>query len=137
YAMAIIIAALAPIFSLERVEGRIFQPLALTYSFALVAALVFALTIVPALLAIALRPKDATLTEPRFVGWLRSRYEALVNGVVRRPVTPLVIGGLLIVATGFVGSRLGTEFLPALDEGDLVVFVEMPASISLEEGSSI
>ena len=64
YAMAIIIAALVPIFSLERVEGRIFQPLAVTYSFALIAALVFAFTVVPALLAVSLRAKDAELKEP-------------------------------------------------------------------------
>lgn len=137
YAMAIIIAAMAPIFSLERVEGRIFQPLAMTYSFALVAALVFALTIVPALLAIALRPKDAELREPRFVAFLRERYEAVVQRGVARPLAPIVAGGFLLVAAGIVGSRLGTEFLPALDEGDLVVFVEMPASISLEEGRDV
>ncbi len=137
YAMAIIIAALVPIFSLERVEGRIFRPLAMTYSFALVAALVFALTIVPALLAIALRPKDASMKEPRFVGWLRERYSTVVGRAVGRPLVPLALGGALLLATGLVGSRLGTEFLPALDEGDLVVFVEMPASVSLEEGRDI
>jgi cobalt-zinc-cadmium resistance protein CzcA len=137
YAMAIIIAALAPILSLERVEGRIFRPLALTYSFALVAALVFALTIVPALLALALRPKDAALREPHFVVWLRDRYRAVVHRLVGRPILPLALGGLLLVAGGAVGSQLGTEFLPALDEGDIVVFVEMPASVSLEEGRDI
>lgn len=137
YAMAIIIAALVPIFSLERVEGRIFQPLAMTYAFALVAALVFALTVVPALLAVALRPKDADLREPRFVGWLRARYEAVLRRGLARPAVPLVVGAALLLAAVAVGSRLGTEFLPALDEGDLVVFVEMPASVSLEEGRDI
>lgn len=137
YAMAIIIAALIPIFSLERVEGRIFRPLAMTYSFALVAALVFALTIVPALLAIALRPKDAELKEPRFVGWLRDRYRRAVALCVDRPWLPLAAGALLFVAAGGVGSQLGTEFLPQLDEGDLVIFVEMPSSVSLEQGQDI
>lgn len=137
YAMAIIIAALVPIFSLERVEGRIFRPLATTYSFALVAALVLALTVVPALLAVVLRTKDAELREPRFVGWLRDRYRAAASFAVGRPAVPLVAGALLLGAAALVGSRLGTEFLPQLDEGDLVVFVEMPASISLEEGQDI
>ncbi|MDQ3032468.1 MAG: CusA/CzcA family heavy metal efflux RND transporter [Myxococcota bacterium] len=137
YAMAIIIAALVPVFSLERVEGRIFRPLALTYSLALVAALVFAMTIVPALLALTLRPRDAELCEPRFVGWMRDRYRLLVAAGVRRPWVPFAAGAVLLVASGISGSRLGTEFLPALDEGDLVVFVEMPASISLEEGRDI
>jgi cobalt-zinc-cadmium resistance protein CzcA len=137
YAMAIIVAALAPIFSLERVEGRIFRPLALTYSLALAAALVFALTVVPALLAILLRPKDAELREPRFVVWLRDRYARIAASVVRRPWIPLALAVVLLIAGGVTSSRLGTEFLPALDEGDVVVFVEMPASISLEEGQEI
>jgi len=137
YAMAIIIAALIPIFSLERVEGRIFRPLAMTYSFALVAALVFALTIVPALLAVALRPKDAELAEPRFVGWLRDRYRRVVCLCVGRPWVPLAAAALLLVAASGVGAGLGTEFLPQLDEGDIVIFVEMPSSVSLEQGQDI
>lgn len=137
YAMAIIIAALVPIFSLERVEGRIFRPLAMTYSFALAAALVFALTVVPALLAVALRPADASLSEPRWVGRLRARYEAVVRRGIARPLWPLALAGALLALGGVVAGRLGTEFLPSLDEGDLVVFVEMPASISLEEGSDL
>ncbi len=66
YAMLIIIAALIPVFTLERVEGRIFRPLALTYSFALVGGLVFALTVVPALCATVLRNHDLYVEEPRF-----------------------------------------------------------------------
>src|SRR5690606_394634 len=66
YAMLIIIAALLPVFTLESVEGRIFRPLALTYAFALTGALVFALTIVPALCAFLFKPEHAKLTEPRW-----------------------------------------------------------------------
>lgn len=137
YAMAIIVAALAPIFSLERVEGRIFRPLALTYSLALTASLVFAFTVVPALLAVVLRPKDAELKEPAFVVWLRTRYQRVVSACVRHSSRTIAIALALMVAGGVVGSRLGTEFLPALDEGDLVVFVEMPSSIALDEGRDI
>lgn len=64
YAMAIIIATLIPVFTLESVEGRIFRPLALTYSFALVGALVFSLTLVPALCAMAMRPRTRTSRSP-------------------------------------------------------------------------
>jgi len=137
YAMAIIIAALVPVFSLERVEGRIFRPLALTYSMALVAALVFAMTTVPALLAFVLRTKDAELKEPRFVVWLRERYTRGVALAARRWWLPL-LAGVAVAALGVVVARgLGTEFLPALDEGDIVVFVEMPPSISLEGGRDL
>lgn len=137
FAMSIIIAALIPIFALERVEGRIYRPLAMTYSFALVAALVFAMTAIPALLALVLRVKDAELTEPRFVTWLRDRYARVAAGSMRRRWVALTVAGAVLGAAALIVPRLGSEFMPALDEGDVVVFVEMPASISLEEGRDI
>jgi len=137
FAMAIIIAALIPVFTLQRVEGRIFRPLSLTYSFALLGALVFALTIVPSLCAIVLRPRDAEVREPELLARLRSGYGSLVRWLFNR--RSLVVVGVLalVVATAFVARRLGTEFLPELDEGDIVIFVEMPPSIALERGTEI
>ena len=137
YAMAIIIAALIPVFTLERVEGRIFRPLALTYSFALTGALVFALTIVPALCALFLGNHGDHAGEPRFVTSLRDRYRALLSRLLERPAA--VIGGALAVlgAAALVAAHVGTEFLPELDEGDVVIFVEMPPSIALESGESL
>src|SRR4029078_2615271 len=73
YAMLIIIAALVPVFTLEQVEGRIFRPLALTYSFALVAALVLALTLVPALCAVGFS-RARVASEPRWLEQARLRY---------------------------------------------------------------
>ncbi len=137
FAMSIIIAALIPIFALERVEGRIYQPLAMTYSFALIAALIFAMTTIPALLAFVLRPKDAESVEPHFVTILRERYGRVVTGAMRRRWIPLGVGALIIASAILVVSELGSEFMPALDEGDIVVFVEMPSSISLEEGRDL
>ena len=137
YAMMIIIAALIPVFTLERVEGRIFRPLALTYSFALIGALVFALTAVPALCALLFNPRRMVVQEPRFLGLLRRGYARILAAALHyRAVTLCVAVGLLVVG-GVLGTRLGTEFLPELDEGDVVVFVEMPPSISLEEGQEI
>ncbi|MCE9577006.1 MAG: CusA/CzcA family heavy metal efflux RND transporter [Deltaproteobacteria bacterium] len=137
YSMAIIIAALIPVFTLQRVEGRIFRPLALTYSFALLAALVLALTLVPALCAIALRPKDAASPEPRTIEYIRLAYRRALAWLVRQRV--LVIGAALalLVGGGVVGRGLGAEFLPELDEGDFVIFVEMPPSISAAYGQKI
>jgi heavy metal efflux system protein len=137
FAMAIIVAALIPVFTLERVEGRIFRPLALTYSFALLGALVFALTVVPALCAVVLRPKDAEVREPRLVVYLRRSYETVLGRVLARRAA--ILGGVAALAllTALVGSRIGSEFLPELDEGDLVIFVEMPPSISLESGVEV
>ena len=137
YAMAIIVAALLPIFTLERVEGRIFKPLALTYSLALVGALVFSFTVVPALCAILLRPKDVVSADPRFVDWLRRGYGRTLALLLRRRGVSLVLAAGLLGAAATTAVRLGSEFLPSLDEGDLVVFVEMPASISLAEGQLV
>ncbi|PPD39324.1 MAG: CusA/CzcA family heavy metal efflux RND transporter [Methylobacter sp.] len=137
FAMMIIIAALIPVFTLERVEGRIFSPLALTYSFALGGALVLALTTVPALCALLFRPHHAAIREPAWLGRLRQAYAQLLKGILaRRKMALLAAAGLLVVG-GIEGSRLGSEFLPELDEGDLVVFVEMPSSIALEKGQDI
>lgn len=137
FAMSIIIAALMPVFTLERVEGRIFKPLSLTYSFALVGALVFALTVVPALCALLLRPKDGEVREPEFLLVLRERYRSAVGWLLGKRPFVLAAVASLALAAALVGSRLGSEFLPELDEGDFIVFVEMPPSVSLEKGIDI
>jgi cobalt-zinc-cadmium resistance protein CzcA len=137
YAMAIIIAALIPVFTLERIEGRIFHPLAMTYSFALAGALVFALTAVPALCALLLRPQDGAHGEPGFVVRLRALYARALAYTQRRRLATGVVAIALLTAGLVAQSRLGSEFLPELDEGDLVIFVEMPPSVSLETGGTI
>jgi cobalt-zinc-cadmium resistance protein CzcA len=137
FAMAIIIAALIPVFTLQRVEGRIFRPLSLTYSFALVGALVCALTVVPALCALVLRPKDADTREPALLARARERYSAIVSWLLGRRVLVVVSLVVLVAATTLVGRGLGSEFLPQLDEGDFVIFVEMPPSIALDKGTEI
>ena len=136
YAMLIIIAALVPVFTLQQVEGRIFRPLALTYSFALVAALILALTLVPALCALGFA-SGKTRAEPRWISALRERYRAGLGRLM--PMRALAIGmaGVFLAVTLWVGSKLGTEFLPELDEGDILVFVEMPPSIALEAAQTM
>jgi len=137
FAMLIIIAALIPVFTLERVEGRIFRPLAMTYSFALVGGLTFALFLIPALCASFIQPKHAQIAEPRFLERLRQIYAKLLNHALRRRFSAMIMAGLLLVVGLLAGAKLGTEFLPELDEGDIHVFVEMPASISLDKGQEI
>jgi len=137
YAMLIIIAALVPVFTLQSVEGRIFRPLALTYSFALVGALVFALTLVPAMAAALFRPKHAKLQDPRWIDRLRERYRRTLVWLMERRIVAPIIGIALLVAATVTVPLLGTEFLPELDEGDIQLFVEMPPSITLEKGQDI
>src|SRR4051812_272403 len=136
FAMLIIIAALVPVFTLEQVEGRIFRPLALTYSFALLAALVLALTLVPALCALGLA-RGRSVSEARWVEKARVRYRAWLARALARRGMVLAGAALFLVLTLGVATRLGTEFLPELDEGDFVVFVEMPPSIALEAAQTM
>ena len=136
FAMLIIIAALVPVFTLQQVEGRIFRPLALTYSFALAAALVLSLTLVPALCALGFirgRPRP----EPSWIEKARVRYRGWVGRLLGARGPMLAVAAAFLVASVALGSRLGTEFLPELDEGDFVVFVEMPPSIALEAAQTM
>lgn len=137
FAMGIIIAALIPVFTLQRVEGRIFRPLALTYSFALTGALVWALTTVPALCALFLRTKDMVAKPPVFLERLRDAHARTLKWLLMRRSVALGSALGLLALSGILGSRLGSEFLPELDEGDIVIFVEMPPSIALEAGQDI
>jgi len=137
YAMLIIIAALVPVFTLQSVEGRIFRPLALTYSFALIGALIFALTLVPALCAALLRPQHARLQEPAWTEWLRLRFRNSLSRVLRNRPSALAAAVLVLALAAATVARLGTEFLPELDEGDIQLFVEMPPSIALAKGQDI
>ncbi len=136
FAMLIIIAALVPVFTLQQVEGRIFRPLALTYSFALAAALVLSLTLVPALCALGFirgRPRP----EPGWIERARVRYRGWVGRLLGARAQMLAVAAAFLVASVFLGGRLGTEFLPELDEGDFVVFVEMPPSMALEAAQTM
>src|SRR2546423_10551661 len=114
FAMLIIIAALVPVFTLEQVEGRIFRPLALTYSFALLAALLLALTLVPALCAFGLA-RGRPVSEPRWIERTRVRYRGWLGRTVARRRLALAAAAAFFLATLGVGTRLGTALLPEID----------------------
>jgi cobalt-zinc-cadmium resistance protein CzcA len=137
FSMAIIGAAMTPIFTLERVEGRIFRPVALTYAFALGGALLFTLTAVPALTAAVLKHRRVQDVEPAFLHWLRERYFRMLRITTRRPGLTALSSLPLIALAGFLVTRLGSEFLPTMNEGDIHVTVTMPSSISLERGAEV
>jgi cobalt-zinc-cadmium resistance protein CzcA len=137
YAMLIIIAALVPVFTLQSVEGRIFRPLALTYAFALIGALVLSMTLVPALCAVLLRPEHAQHADPQWIERLRDLYRKSLAWTLQRRWAPLAASAALLVLGAGAVSHVGSEFLPELDEGDFVIFVEMPASIAMERGQDL
>jgi cobalt-zinc-cadmium resistance protein CzcA len=137
FSLSIIVAAMMPIFTLERVEGRIFRPVALTYGFALAGALLFTLTCVPALTAVLLENRKVKEVDPEFLVWLRKRYLSGLRVALRYPITTRFAGlAILAVAIALI-PRLGTEFLPEMNEGDIHITVTMPSEISLVRGARV
>jgi heavy metal efflux system protein len=136
FAKLIIIAALLPIFSFEKVEGKMFSPLAYTLGFALLGALIFTLTLVPVLISILLRKNVKEKHNPVV--------HFLVGGILKgfdftyRHRVTVVIASFIIIIAGFYSFRfLGSEFLPELDEGSIWLRVQMPYSVSLDKSVEV
>ncbi|MCK8490398.1 CusA/CzcA family heavy metal efflux RND transporter [Spirosoma sp. RP8] len=132
FSKLIIITALLPIFSFQKVEGKMFSPLAWTLGFALLGALLFTLTLVPVLCSILLKKNVREKNNP-----IVNFFERIVMGAFGwcfRHRRLSLIGSIgFMVATFFSSSLLGTEFLPQLNEGALWVTAELPMSMSLPE----
>ena len=137
FSMSIIVAAMMPIFTLERVEGRIFRPVALTYAFALGGALFFTLTVVPALTTVLLKNRKVEEVEPGFLVWMRARYLRILRWALKRPLLTASFGIPFLLLALILVPRLGSEFLPEMNEGDIHVTVTMPSAISLERGAQL
>jgi len=120
-----------PILLLEGVEGKMFRPMAFTVLFALGTALVLTFTWVPALASLLLR--KAHQREPRLVRLLRRGYEPILERALRRPRLVAALAVVLVLLGGIVASTRGVEFIPRLEEGDLVVQITRPPSVSLPE----
>jgi cobalt-zinc-cadmium resistance protein CzcA len=133
FALLIIIAAYLPIFLLERVEGRIFSPMANTVVAALVGALVFSISLVPVLATIAYRRPHKHRESP-LLRIARAAYEPTLAASLRRPVLVLLLAAAALVGAFAVLPRLGSEFLPELNEGSLYITLTLPSNISLTEG---
>ncbi len=120
YAIAIIIITYLPIFTLQRVEGRLFKPMAWTVTFALMGALLFSIVMAPVLAAYIFR-KGVHAWDNPIVKWITAHYEQTLNWIlVRRRVT-LVSAVVIFAITGYLafGGVIGSEFLPHLDEGSI------------------
>ena len=136
FSTAIIVAAFIPLFTMQGVEGQIFGPMARTYAYALVGALLATFTVTPCLASFLL-PEHVNEVETVLVRGLRRIYTPLLRWSLRkRPVT-IAIGLAFLAASGVLASRLGSEFLPTLEEGNLWIRASMPPTLSLEAGMPI
>lgn len=134
FSKLIIITALIPIFAFQKVEGKMFSPLAYTIGFALVGALIFTLTLVPLLCKILLSKNVREKHNPLITG-MEKIYMPALDKCLKRPKTSLLISGLILLGSLVVGTRLGTEFLPQLNEGSIYVRASMPQSINFTEAN--
>ncbi len=131
YGVLIVAIVYVPVLLLDGVEGKMFRPMALTVLFALATAVVLTFTWVPALSAMVLG--DVHHGDPWLVRQLRRVYEPFLRQMLTRPWIAGIIAAVLLVAGVLAGATRGLEFVPRLEEGDLVVQVTRPPSVSLEE----
>src|SRR5262249_23199945 len=124
------------LFTLQRVEGRIFRPVALTLTFTLVCGAALALTLVPTLASFILRGRTEG-GESTLVHFLVARYRPVLAWALGHRRTVIAAAAVVLVGTFSMVPLLGSEFLPKLDEGALWVRVTMPGSIGPTEASTV
>jgi cobalt-zinc-cadmium resistance protein CzcA len=133
FSTAIIVAAFIPLFTMQGVEGQIFGPMARTYAYALIGALIATFTVTPCLASLLL-PEHVREVETVVVRGLRWVYTPVLRWSLHNRKITVVIGLVFFIFSVFLGSRLGSEFLPTLEEGNLWIRASMPPTISLEAG---
>jgi cobalt-zinc-cadmium resistance protein CzcA len=119
-----------PILTFQRIEGKLFRPIAVTISLAVVGALVLTLTLIPVLSSLLFRRPPSERVSP-LLRWLRRPYLPALRWRLRHPLLPVLGAAFCVALALFLFTRLGKEFLPELDEGDLWVRVQFPIGISL------
>jgi cobalt-zinc-cadmium resistance protein CzcA len=135
FSALITVAGFVPLFTMQGVEGQIFGPMARTYGYALAGALVATFTITPVLASILL-PRQVEETETIIVRLLHRLYSPALRFALKfRPLT-VVLSVVFLLLCVFLGSRLGSEFLPHLEEGNFWIRASMPMTLSLEDGES-
>jgi cobalt-zinc-cadmium resistance protein CzcA len=133
-AVIVVIVVFLPLFSLQGVEGKTFRPLAASAALAMTGSLFYAALIAPALANTVMRRSAKVKAEnPDRLAKYVSKASSLF---VKKRLAALLLAGVLLLAGGLAGSRLGSEFTPALEEGDILLRITMAPSISLTEASA-
>ena len=123
FGQLIILIVFIPILSLSGVEGKMFKPMALTFSFALIGAMILCFTYVPVAASIFLKPTKASdkNISVRLMKWLNKMYAPVIHWALQSKRLVLLISGILLTLSIYLYSSIGSEFVPTLDEGDFVI----------------
>ena len=135
--MVIIILAFAPVFALTGQEGKLFHPLAFTKSFAMIAAALMAVTLVPVLCSFFLGGKMRPEEWNPLMRWIRAVYKPILISALRRRVLTVSIAFAFFLGAIWVATQIGSEFMPPLNEGDLLFMPVTDPAISLNEATRI
>ena len=133
FSVVITIAAFLPLFTMQGVEGQIFGPMSRTYAYALLGAVIATFTVTPVMASLLL-PDRVTEVETFLVRHIRSVYERVLVLAVRNARIAATIALAFLILCGGLGMRLGTEFLPKLEEGNLWIRALLPPTITLDAG---
>jgi cobalt-zinc-cadmium resistance protein CzcA len=136
FSKAIIITAFLPIFTFQRVEAKIFSPMAYTLSFALLGSLVVSLTLVPVLLSYLIGPSLVEAHNP-LVHWMERQYKAALEAILDHP-NRLFAAAATALALSLASTHfIGTEFMPKLDEGNIWLTITLPTPVSLTKAKDL
>jgi cobalt-zinc-cadmium resistance protein CzcA len=133
FSVAITIAAFLPLFTMQGVEGQIFGPMSRTYAYALVGAVIATFTVTPVLSSVLL-PEHVREVETLVVRGIRRIYLVVLPLAVRNARLAALVALAFLILCGGLGMRLGTEFLPKLEEGNMWIRALLPPTITLEAG---
>jgi cobalt-zinc-cadmium resistance protein CzcA len=136
FSLLIIVSAYIPLFTLERVERRLFTPMAFTVCYALFGSMLLALTLIPVLATYLFRNSPKSWENP-VLTWLYARYERALRATIAHPGRVVAVAVFVVLASFAVGTQLGSEFLPQLDEGVVWIRANFPAGISLTKSAEL
>jgi copper/silver efflux system protein len=137
WSLCVITVSFIPVFTLEAQEGRLFRPLAFTKTYSMAASAILAITIVPILMGYFIRGRILPEKRNPINRFLIALYHPIVGFVVKRPTIVLLSAAAVVAATVFPFSRLGTEFMPPLWEGDLLYMPTTMPGISIAKSKEI
>lgn len=136
FGQAIIITVYFPLLTFTGVEGKMFEPMAMTVIIALIGALILSLTFVPAMIALCIKGKVEE-KENRIIARAKSGYTPLLNWSLDRPRTVILAAAVFFIFSMLVGTRLGQEFIPTLDEKDIAMHAMRIPSTGISESTAM